>query len=492
VYPELIFGIVGPIGVNVDLVCQRLGSALKSVGYEPQVLQVTQLMKSLPPLPVVVIGDTLYERKIAEANLHRSAHGDAVMAALAVSEIRNIRELRLKSSANSQATDQMVQSQKTAYIIRQLKRPEEIDFLRKIYGRKFVQVSATLDKDTRQRNLAGKLTKLQPELPNAEEKSRELIARDEDETLDDHGQQIVKAFHTADVFINALNEDTIARTTLRFIEAFFGKNSISPTKDEFGSYLAKTASLRTVDLSRQVGAAILNECGDVVSIGCNEVPKSGGGNYWGDDAVKARDIDNDSEGNKPEINRIVHDFLSKLSGKGVFLEEMNPKKIMEMHSETIADALISDITEFGRMTHAEMSSICDAARLGRALLGTTMYVTTFPCHNCAKHIVASGIDRVVFIEPYAKSRAEKLHSDAISIGSRSEGKVHFCHFEGISPRKYRDIFEKGKRRNKDGTIREWDDGVPVPRVDDNTPIHVQKELFALDEVFKRIPEAVTK
>ncbi|MDN3612645.1 hypothetical protein QWZ16_23945 [Vibrio ostreicida] len=29
-------------------------------------------------------------------------------------------------------------------------------------------------------------------------------------------------------------------------------------------------------------------------------------------------------------------------------------------------------------------------------------VRLFPCHNCAKHIVASGIKRVVYVEPYPK------------------------------------------------------------------------------------------
>ncbi|TMQ08861.1 MAG: hypothetical protein E6J90_35770 [Deltaproteobacteria bacterium] len=35
------------------------------------------------------------------------------------------------------------------------------------------------------------------------------------------------------------------------------------------------------------------------------------------------------------------------------------------------------------------------------------------CHNCAKHIVASGIRRVVYVEPYVKSQAVQLHGDAI-------------------------------------------------------------------------------
>ena len=74
---------------------------------------------------------------------------------------------------------------------------------------------------------------------------------------------------------------------------------------------------------------------------------------------------------------------------------------------------IGEITEYGRMVHAEMNAIADAARLGRPVAGATLYVTTFPCHNCAKHIIASGIARVVFIEPYAKSRAELLYGYAL-------------------------------------------------------------------------------
>jgi hypothetical protein len=54
-------------------------------------------------------------------------------------------------------------------------------------------------------------------------------------------------------------------------------------------YIAKSASLRTADLSRQVGAAIFSEDGEVISLGSNEVPKAGGGTYWTDDPKDARD-----------------------------------------------------------------------------------------------------------------------------------------------------------------------------------------------------------
>lgn len=489
-HPELVIGLVAPIGVNMDMIAQKLSYELRAVKYTPHTIHLTQCTSEILKEYEGEDADlTAYERKIYAANKLREARGKVIMAALAVQEIRKIRATVL--SSGQEAFDDSAQAESNCYIIRQLKRPEEIEFLRSIYGRKFIQVSATLDSDDRLRHLMARLSQMEPQLRETETRARTLISMDEDEDasnhsspgqhhfLNEYGQKVRDAFHSADVFIDASTEESIARTTSRFIRAFFGKNSISPSIDEYGSYLAKTASLRTVDLSRQVGAAILSKCGDVISLGCNEVPKAGGGNYWDDDTFKARDIDQDSEANKAEIRRIVHDFLFKLETNGILQDGQTASTVAAQHSSMIGETLLSDITEFGRMTHAEMSAICDAARLGRALKDTTLYVTTFPCHNCAKHIVASGIKRVVFVEPYSKSRAERLHSDSIVVGNDSQGKVQFSHFKGISPRRYRDIFEKGKRRDSAGTIFEWDSGEPRARVDDITPTHISKELYAL-------------
>lgn len=51
--------------------------------------------------------------------------------------------------------------------------------------------------------------------------------------------------------------------------------------------------------------------------------------------------------------------------------------------------------------HAEMGAISAAARDGIRLAGAVMYTTTFPCINCAKIIVGSGIKEIVFWEDYA-------------------------------------------------------------------------------------------
>jgi len=53
-----------------------------------------------------------------------------------------------------------------------------------------------------------------------------------------------------------------------------------------------------------------------------------------------------------------------------------------------------------RAIHAEQNAICQAARLGIALYGSTIYCTMEPCFTCAKMIVNSGIIRVVAKKKY--------------------------------------------------------------------------------------------
>lgn len=53
--------------------------------------------------------------------------------------------------------------------------------------------------------------------------------------------------------------------------------------------------------------------------------------------------------------------------------------------------------------HAEQNAIADAARRGVALDGATVYVTHFPCINCAKILAAAGIRSVKYHFDYRNS-----------------------------------------------------------------------------------------
>ena len=57
--------------------------------------------------------------------------------------------------------------------------------------------------------------------------------------------------------------------------------------------------------------------------------------------------------------------------------------------------------------HAEQNAICDAARRGVSLEGTTAYITHFPCINCAKILSAAGIISIKYHSDYRNDELVK-------------------------------------------------------------------------------------
>ncbi|MGQ3354685.1 MAG: anti-phage dCTP deaminase [Phreatobacter sp.] len=464
--PELFFGIVGPIGVDIDSVVSNLRQSLMQVGYESVIVHLTnRLNVNVAPTSYFDRSETL----IREGNAFREAAKDnRAMAALGITAIHEHRVNINKSP------DKPVYG--TAYIIRQFKRPEEIQLMREVYGRKFIQVSVHGSEAKRKEVLFSKIKSFNsaPKSDShCEQQAIELIHKDYMQSDIEHGQSISDVFYLGDVFIDGVNKARIRETVERFISALFGDNRVSPSKDEYGLYMAAAAALRSIDLSRQVGASIFSENGEVISLGCNEVPKSKGGTYWSDDdGDKHRDMEVGYDPNHNRKNEIIFDIVQRLSNEGVLSRDVEKLKTIEdkvakiSSFKSVADSQLMDIIEYGRIIHAEMSAITDAARLGRSTKDATLYCTTFPCHICAKHIVSAGLRRVVFLEPYPKSHAKNLHSDSITFDDVDTDKVLFSPFIGISPRRYRDIFEKRKRKDKEGRATIWTKGKPIPMIDD--------------------------
>ncbi len=62
-----------------------------------------------------------------------------------------------------------------------------------------------------------------------------------------------------------------------------------------------------------------------------------------------------------------------------------------------------------RTTHAEQNAICQAAKLGIAINGATLYCKMTPCSVCAKMIINAGIKRVVCEKKYHRGEeSEKM------------------------------------------------------------------------------------
>lgn len=61
-----------------------------------------------------------------------------------------------------------------------------------------------------------------------------------------------------------------------------------------------------------------------------------------------------------------------------------------------------------RAAHAEANVIIQAAKYGRIVNNTILYVTDLPCSDCCKLIVNSGIKKVVYCKDYPKSEAKEI------------------------------------------------------------------------------------
>lgn len=209
---------------------------------------------------------------------------------------------------------------------------------------------------------------------------------------------------------------------------------------------AASAAVRSACMSRQVGAAVFDEAGELVGVGCNDVPKTGGGLY-SSDLAEADDKRCYRWGGKICHNDSRKQELAKNIAKSIAGNNDDSKFTEVFEKVSASDS--RNLIEFSRSVHAEMEAIVSVAREGKGSTANgVLYTTTFPCHNCARHIVAAGIMRVVFIEPYSKSLALDLHNDSITLTDEPR-KVQFQQYEGFAPRSSLRVFSSVGRDRKD-------------------------------------------
>ena len=68
--------------------------------------------------------------------------------------------------------------------------------------------------------------------------------------------------------------------------------------------------------------------------------------------------------------------------------------------------------EVCRAICAEQLAITEAARNGVKLDGATAYITTFPCHICAKLLVSSGVNEIVYDKDYPDELSKNFLAEA--------------------------------------------------------------------------------
>ncbi len=439
---EIFLGLVAPVGIDLNHICGLMDDYLsKKFKYKTHIIRLSSLIQNIDGIKTNIDDSSEYFRIDTGMRAGNEARlisrQKDILAKHTIVEVQNIR----KSPEPKP---------ESVYIFRSIKNPHEALLYRTVYGKGFFLLGFYSSRDKKKAYLV--------ERQGMKKKEAEfLIARDEEEK-DKYGQQTRNTFYTSDVFFDIDSKD-FENHLKRFFDLIFGYPYATPTKDEFAMFMAFTSSFRSGDLSRQVGAVVSSEEGEIIATGCNDVPKKGGGLYWPDDLNDSRDSVKGYDSNERMKNKIVAKIVSAIKSKA------KEVKISEEEVRNIVKGSgLLDITEYGRAVHAEMEALLSCSRTGVSPRGGTIYSTTFPCHNCAKHIVASGIKRVVFVEPYPKSKALELHDDSIEIKKEStnhEAKVVFQTFIGIGPRRFIDLFSlklsKGIKiiREQEGKAVEW-------------------------------------
>jgi len=484
---ELVFGFVGPTGIDLEKVCDVLRAQLRSLQYDCEEIRLSNLITTFVGASADFENDydrikTLMNRGTA---LRENTEQADIVARLAIADIRRA---RVERSGHVRKP-----ARRTAYLVRSFKRPEEVELFRQVYGKAFTLISVYASRAWRTQFLKKKISStLSSDKSHAAEYAAELISIDHDEEGKKLGQRVGKTFPLADFFVTSESRPELERNLKRLAHLTFGNPYISPSRDEQAMFFAKAAALRSLDLSRQVRAAIISQDGELLTTGCNEVPRFGGGLYWAEDQFVERDYERGLDSNVSVKREIIKDIFDRLKGKQQLATEAMLKSSAELADEALfengaylKDSQVFDVIEFGRAVHAEMSAISQAARSGVRLQDSRLFCTTFPCHICARHIVASGVREVVFIEPYEKSRAQELFGDSISVepAEPSPTRTNFRAFVGVAPRRYLDFFEaQGGRKTDDGKIRPLDEQSATPRIKRFVFTYTYAEAFAIDAI----------
>lgn len=502
---ELVIGIVGFAGSGCSTAVKRLQLLLEVAHYDVEVVKLSTLIArqfsdraTTEVGSGVHLGPTRFARARELQNLGdelRKAHGNHAVAALAVREIMTLRG------------DAVPGERKLAVILDSVKHSDEVKLLQNVYGQSFRLVATHCEPPNRERRLIGEQMTVAKYRGVDPAEVRRYMERDEKDVGNRHGQQVRDAFHLADFFIDnnetSQEGENLTEDLRRFTNLLLGTGLVRPTRAERAIKHAYAAARQSSCLSRQVGAALTAEDGTVVSTGTNDPPAFGGGVYDEDSPEDNRcsawtfngegglrfvgchntrkkiNLRNDlarwmASNLSAELALAAHpvpasgidvakgarqkaeaDISAKLLDKAELMEEMPGVK---------------DLIEYSRSIHAEMDALFSAARKGVSPVGGTLYCTTYPCHNCARHLVTAGIKRVYYVEPYVKSLASELHSDAIANelprrprdGMPADaGKMVVVPFTGVGVRMYEDFFVKrAELKGSDGSYQPPIGGVP--------------------------------
>lgn len=449
---EIVVAVVSPVGAPVNATLDALRDAFKAHRFDVKDVRISELLDTAVPDEVADISASTLRKMMDKGDAFRSRLDDdsacAYMAAQAIA--------RARTEATGQATEHRSTH---VNLVRSLKTEGEVRTLRSIYGQRLIVVGVSASKEERRAELTRQLV-LELDKSKVDIEASYLLRRDEEDEEKVFGQRTSKAYRLSDAYV-AVKTAQEAKIVDRLVELLLGEPFKTPSRDEQGMFQAWATMFRSSAAGRQVGAAIVDDDGEVVTLGCNDVPKPGGGQYWADDPDDRRDFQLGHDANDKGKFGVAIDLLRELAKSGW----LNDARAKQDPATRVKEALgsdgplarseVSDLIEYGRIVHAEMAALMTAARQGRSVRGCTLYTTTYPCHECFRLIIAAGVKRVCFIDPYSKSRAPELYEDMLDT-TEEEGRVVVEPFVGVSPRLFARVFRMSNRRKDvQGAYAKW-------------------------------------
>ena len=452
---EIIFALCGFMGSNIQNVADKIQHVMENdYEYSCERIKISDFIKKNRIKQIETFSGTQeYKRKkflIENGNELRKNHCNELLAELAIQKIGSDRYNEADKSTQEDKSPRY-KSRKKCIIIDSLKNPNELRVLKEVYRDLLYFIGIFSPKKMRQENLRQKGC--------TESEIVDLMSQDYHEEIN-HGQDVRELFIKADYFLRIDNDSlsSLESKISRFINLIFGTEIITPTNDETAMYFASSAASNSACLSRQVGASIFDSRGNLISVGWNDVPCYKGDLYkqqqkdcQGENDFRCLNYQNGKCMKDDYINIISENLLNDLSNSKCINEEKKDDAL-----NIIKKSKLSGLTEFSRSVHAEMHAIIiGSQKTSEQMKGGKLYCTTYPCHNCARHIVLAGIIEVYFIEPYTKSLALKLHSDSITEDENEANKVKLLMYDGVSPNRYIQLFKM------DGIVRKDEEGILI-------------------------------
>lgn len=378
---EIFVGIVAALGTDLNATFRQITENLRIMKFETRIIVLSDLIREYRPnLPLTPEDKRINSLMDAGNDFREKTKRNDFLSLLAINKLKEIRS-------------QNKNRENIAYIFKSLKHPEEVKTFREVYQSSFYLVSLYSPRDRRRINLENRVSlshnkNIDTEIKNIVDK---LLARDVSEKeIKTFGQNTRDTYILADIFIDVTDETKSNESIRRFVNLIFGNPFSYPSNDEFGMFNAFGIAKRSNSLARQVGAAITNQEGEILTTGVNETPfltKSDNDNFRGNYQLGYDPNDQNKTATLKDLLMKLKD-LDKLKDIDVddLVAEVRPK---------LKYTKLMNLIEFTTEVHAEMSAIINASKNTISIKDCILYTTTFPCHDCTKHIIAAGITRVV-------------------------------------------------------------------------------------------------